>query len=175
MGFNLVVHDLIPQRYATMQEVSTTTGLSFPSASSRDALTEVLRSGTQGLLAEAIEAEVAAWINLHAHVADASGRRHVVRNGYLPKRLIITRIGPVDVEQPRVLDRRGAEVEVFSSKILPPYLRKTRSLEELIPWLDLKGVSTGDFGRQSPRGARRPQAHGLSASTRHTAQGGLGR
>jgi hypothetical protein len=90
-------------------------------------------------LAEAVEAEVAEWIDSHAHVTDAAGRRQVVRNGYLPKRSILTGIGSVDVEQPRVLDRRGAEGEPFSSKILPPYLRKTRSLEELIPWLYLKG------------------------------------
>jgi putative transposase len=163
MGLNLVVHDLIPQRYATMQEVSTTT-VSFPSIGSRDALTEVLRSGAQRLLAEAIEAEVAEWIASHAQITDAAGRRQVVRNGYLPKRSIFTGIGSVDVEQPRVLDRRGAEGEIFSSKILPPYLRKTRSLEELIPWLYLKGVSTGDFG-EALSALVGPGAEGLSAST----------
>ena len=146
-----------------MQEVSTTS-VSFPSTSSRDALTEVLRSGAQRLLAEAIEAEVHQWIESHAHVTDAAGRRQVVRNGYLPKRSILTGIGPVEVEQPRVLDRRGADGEAFSSKILPPYLRKTRSLEELIPWLYLKGVSTGDFG-EALSALVGPDAHGLSAST----------
>jgi transposase-like protein len=146
-----------------MQEVSTTT-VSFPSTGSRDALTEVLRSGAQRLLAEAIEAEVCEWIKSHAHVTDESGCRQVVRNGYLPKRSILTGIGPVEVEQPRVLDRRGDEGEVFSSKILPPYLRKTRSLEELIPWLYLKGVSTGDFS-EALSALVGPDAHGLSAST----------
>jgi putative transposase len=146
-----------------MQEVSTTT-VSFPRASSRDALTEVLRSGAQRLLAEAIEAEVAEWIASRAHVTDAAGRRQVVRNGYLPKRSILTGIGPVDVEQPRILDRRGEAGEAFSSKILPPYLRKTRSLEELIPWLYLKGVSTGDFS-EALSALVGPQAEGLSAST----------
>ena len=146
-----------------MQEVSTTP-LTFPSTSSRDALTEVLRSGAQRLLAEAIEAEVREWIDSHAHVEDAAGRRQVVRNGYLPKRSILTGIGPVEIEQPRVLDRRGDEGESFSSKILPPYLRKTRSLEELIPWLYLKGVSTGDFG-EALAALVGPGAEGLSAST----------
>jgi transposase-like protein len=146
-----------------MQEVSTTT-VSLPSASSRDALTEVLRSGAQRLLAEAIEAEVREWIDAHAQVTDAAGRRQVVRNGYLPKRSILTGIGSVQVEQPRVLDRRGEEGEAFSSKILPPYLRKTRSLEELIPWLYLKGVSTGDFG-EALSALVGPGAEGLSAST----------
>jgi transposase-like protein len=146
-----------------MQEVSTTT-VSFPSTSSRDALTEVLRSGAQRLLAEAIEAEVAEWIGARVHLADAAGRRQVVRNGRLPKRSILTGIGPVDVEQPRVHDRRGEEGEPFSSKILPPYLRKTRSLEELIPWLYLKGVSTGDFS-EALSALVGPGAEGLSAST----------
>ena len=72
-----------------MQEVSTT-ARTFPSTSSRDALTEVLRSGAQRLLAEAVEAEVHEWIDLHAHLTDAAGRRQVVRNGYLPKRSILT-------------------------------------------------------------------------------------
>lgn len=151
-----------------MQEVSTTT-VSFPSMGSRDALMEVLRSGAQRLLAEAIkaeaiEAEVAEWIESHAHVQDEAGRRQVVRSGYLPKRSILTGIGPVQVEQPRVLDRHGAEGEVFSSKIPPPYLRKTRSLEALIPWLYLKGVSTGDFS-EALSALVGPDAHGLSAST----------
>lgn len=146
-----------------MQEVSTTT-VSFPSTSSRDALTEVLRRGAQRLLAEAIEAEVMEWIDSHAHVTDAAGRRQIVRNGRLPKRSILTGIGPVEVEQPRVLDRRGEEGEPFCSKILPPYLRKTRSLEELVPWLYLKGVSTGDFS-EALSALVGPQAQGLSPST----------
>ena len=92
------------------------------------------------------------------HVDDAAGHRQVVRNGYLPKRTITTGIGPVEVEQPRVLDRRGQEeAEPFSSKILPPYLRKTKSIEELIPWLYLKGISTGDFS-EALGVARRPRA-----------------
>jgi putative transposase len=154
---------ILTDRNATMQEVITTT-VSFPSTSSQDVLTEVLRSGAQRLLAEAVEAEVREWIDARAHVTDAAGRRQVVRNGYLPKRSILTGIGPVEVEQPRVLDRRGTEGEVFSSKILPPYLRKTRSLEELIPWLYLKGISTGDFS-EALAALVGPDAHGLSAST----------
>ena len=114
MGLNLVVYDpILTRRNATMQEVITTR-VPFPSTGSRDALTEVLRSGAQRLLAEAIEAEVAEWIDSHAHVTDEAGRRQVVRNGRLPKRSILTGIGPVEVEPPRVLDRRGAEGEVFS-------------------------------------------------------------
>ena len=146
-----------------MQEVSTT-AVSFPSTSSQDALTAILRRGAQRLLAEAVEAEVADWIDSHVGCTDGSGRRQVVRNGHLPKRSILTGIGSVEVEQPRVLDRRGADGEPFSSKILPPYLRKTRSLEELIPWLYLKGVSTGDFS-EALSALVGAGAHGLSAST----------
>ena len=89
----------------------------------------------------------------------------MVRNGHLPKRTITTGVGPVEVQQPRVLDRRNAEEAApFSSKILPPYLRKTKSLEELIPWLYLKGVSTGDFS-EALQALVGPRAEGLSAST----------
>src|SRR5262249_10302431 len=81
-----------------------------------------------------------------AQIRDESGHRQVVRNGHLPLRTILTGVGPIEVEQPRVHDRRPKEeAEKFTSKILPPYLRKTKSIEELIPWLYLKGISTGDF------------------------------
>jgi len=84
------------------------------------------------MLAQAIEAEVGLWIDGHAHLTDAVGHRQVVRNGHLPKRKITTGVGVIDVQQPRVLDRRGDDVaESFSSKILPPYLRKTKSLERI--------------------------------------------
>jgi putative transposase len=127
-----------------MQEVSRSS-VAFPSTS-RDVLTEILREGAQQMLTTAIEAEVTEWIESHRQLQDACGHRQVVRNGYLPRRTITTGIGPVEVRQPRVHDRRSNdEAELFSSKILPPYLRKTKSIEELLPWLYLKGVSTGDF------------------------------
>ena len=117
------------------------------------------------MLAQAIEQEVAEWIESHRHLTDEAGHRQVVRNGRLPKRTILTGVGPVEVEQPRVLDRRPKdEAEPFSSKILPPYLRKTKSLEELIPWLYLKGVSTGDFS-EALAALVGPEAAGLSATT----------
>ncbi len=139
--------------------------LSLPVATSRDVLTDILRDGAQRLLAQAIEAEVTEWIDAHAQLKNAKGHRQVVRNGHLPKRTITTGVGPIEVEQPRVLDRRPAsEAEPFSSKILPPYLRKTKSLEELIPWLYLKGVSTGDFN-EALTALVGPNCPGLSAST----------
>jgi len=113
------------------------------SIGARDVLTDLLRKGAVDLIAAAVEAEVAGWIN--DHVTDPDDRRQVVRNGSMPQREIVTGIGPV--KQPRVHDRRAPEEgrEAFTSQVLPPYLRKTRSVEELIPWLYPKGVSTGDF------------------------------
>jgi transposase-like protein len=147
-----------------MSESSNPT-LALPATTSRDVLTDILRAGAQQLLAQAIEAEVAEWIDTRQHVTNAAGHRQVVRNGHLPQRTILTGVGAVEVEQPRVLDRRpDEEAEVFSSKILPPYLRKTRSLEELIPWLYLKGISTGDFS-EALAALVGPQAKGLSAAT----------
>lgn len=136
------------------------------SIGSRDALTEVLRKGATDLLARAVDLEVAEWIDRHHHLVDEHGRRQVVRNGFMPERQIVTGIGPVKVKQPRVHDRRPEDRgrEKFTSSILPPYLRKTRSMEELIPWLYLKGVSTGDFSEALAAliGADTP---GFSAST----------
>ena len=136
-----------------------------PLPGSTDVLSEILRQGAQKLLAQAIEAEVADWIDQHRHCLDGDGHRQVVRNGHLPERAIATGVGPVGVKQPRVHDRRPAgEREKFGSAILPPYLRKTKAIEELIPWLYLKGVSTGDFS-EALAALLGPQAKGLSAST----------
>jgi putative transposase len=130
-----------------------------------DVLTDILRQGAQKLLAQAIEAEVAEWIDSHKDCLDDQGRRQVVRNGSLPGRTIMTGLGQVAVKQPRVHDRRSADqAEKFSSKILPPYLRKTKSIEELLPWLYLKGISTGDFS-EALAALLGPDAPGLSAST----------
>ncbi len=136
-----------------------------PVPQSRDVMTEILRAGAQKMLAEMIQHEVEDWLAEHAHLRDEQGRRQVVRNGYLPQRKITTGIGPLEVQQPRVRDRRrGDEAEPFNSKILPPYLRKTKSMEELIPWLYLKGVSTGDFS-EALKALVGPDCPGLSAST----------
>jgi len=139
--------------------------VSLPAVGAQDVLTSILRDGAQRLLTEAIEAEVAEWIQTHRHNLNERGHHQVVRNGHLPERTLMTGVGPVTVKQPRVLDRRSAEeAEPFSSKILPPYLRKTKSIEELIPWLYLKGISTGDFS-EALAALVGPQAKGLSAST----------
>jgi transposase-like protein len=152
------------EEYAAVEE-STTLPIAGPMPASKDALTDLLRDGARRLLAEAVEAEVALWIESHAHLQDQAGRRHVVRNGHLPERSIQTGIGDLDVKLPRVHDRRPGDLrEHFTSAILPPYLRRTRSLEQLIPWLYLKGVSTGDFS-EALQALLGPDAPGLSATT----------
>jgi transposase-like protein len=144
---------------------STTDVRLVPLPEAKDVLGEVLRQGAQQLLAQAIEAEVTDWIDRHRDCRDADGRRQVVRNGHLPERTISTGVGPVAVQQPRVHDRRPqGQREKFGSAILPPYLRKTKGVEELIPWLYLKGVSTGDFS-EALAALLGPDAKGLSATT----------
>jgi len=114
------------------------------------------------LLQQAVEAEVAEFIGRHRELKDEQARQRIVGNGYQPERAIQTGIGEVPVKKPRVRDRAG-EIK-FSSSILPRYLRRTKSIEELLPWLYLKGLSTGDFstalvallGKDAP---------GLSAAT----------
>ena len=127
-----------------------------------DALTEVLRRGAKELLQQAVEAEVATALAEFAELKDEAGRRRVVRNGYLPERAIQTGIGAVKVKAPRVRDREG-ELK-FSSSLLPPYLRRTRSLGELLPWLYLKGMSSSDFSG-ALTALLGPSAPGLSAAT----------
>jgi len=127
-----------------------------------DPLTEVLRNGARQLLRQAVEAEVAEYIEEHRELKDEQERQRVVRNGYLPERSIQTGIGEVVVKAPRARDRAG-ELK-FRSRILPVYLRRSRSLAELLPWLYLKGLSTGDFS--GALGALLGQgAPGLSATT----------
>jgi putative transposase len=144
---------------------STTNACALPLATNHDVLTDVLRGGAQQLLAQAIQAEVAAYLDARSEVRDETGRQQVVRNGSLPQRTILSGVGPIAVKQPRVQDRRPPEQrEKFTSAILPPYLRKTKSIEELIPWLYLKGVSTGDFSEALAAILGR-DAPGLSATT----------
>lgn len=127
-----------------------------------DALTEVLRRGAKELLQQAVEVEVAEAIAQYGALKDEQGRQRVVRNGYLPERSIQTGIGAVTVRAPRVRDRAG-ELK-FSSSLLPPYLRRTRSLDELLPWLYLKGLSSSDFSG-ALTALLGPAAPGLSAAT----------
>lgn len=131
-----------------------------------DPITEILRKGARQLLAQALEVEIDLFISQFAEMRDTQGRQRIVRNGYHSERQIQSGIGPVPVRAPRVRDREtdaAARVH-FQSSILPPYLRKTKSLEALIPWLYLKGVSTGDFS-DALAALLGKDAPGLSAAT----------
>ena len=127
-----------------------------------DALSELLRGGARELIEQAVEVELQDYLNALADRRDAKGRRAVVRNGHLPEREVVTGIGPVSVRVPKVRDRGGAGA-VFHSKLVPPYVRRARSLEAALPWLYLHGVSTGDMS-QALAALVGPQATGLSAS-----------
>ena len=111
-------------------------------------LEQIARAGARRALQQAIEDEVAEYVEAHRGQLDQSGHRLVVRNGHKPTRTILSGVGPIEVKPPRVNDRRVDEDGVrfrFTSKILPPYLRKTQSIEDLVPWLYLKGISTGEM------------------------------
>ncbi len=133
-----------------------------------DPLTEVLRNGARAPLTQAVEAEVAEFLAKHVDLKTASGLSRVVRHGHLPEREVMTGIGPVGVRQPRVRGPRGAAEDAgrirFTPAILPPYARRSRSLEVLIPILYLKGISTGDF-EEALAALLGKDAPGLSAST----------
>jgi len=132
-----------------------------------DQLTEVLRCGARALLAQAVEAEVASFLAKHADLRTEDGRARVVRHGHLPEREVMTGIGPVAVRQPRVRDRAAAADNPgrirFSPSILPPYMRRSKSIETLLPILYLKGISTGDFS-EALTALLGKDAAGLSAS-----------
>jgi putative transposase len=131
-----------------------------------DPIADILRSGARKLLAEALETEIQIFLFQYSELKDDQGRKRITRNGYLPEREIQTGIGPVSVKVPRIRDHQpdGIGSIKFTSALLPPYLRKTKSMEELIPWLYLKGVSTGDFS-DALAALVGKDAQGLSSST----------
>src|ERR671910_1434696 len=131
-----------------------------------DPLLAVLREGARRMLMQAIEAEVEAFLAAHAGLVDEQGRRRLVRNGHAPERRIQTRVGPREIRPPQLRDRgaAGAEPIRFTSAILPAYLRRARNIEEVLPWLYLKGVSTGQF-EDALAVLLGPDAPGLSAAT----------
>lgn len=142
-------------------------GLDVESEGFRLELDEIARRGAQRMLKDMLEAEVRDFLDRHSDAVDTAGRRLVVGNGHLPEREVLTGAGPLKVSQPRVRDRRGAsdpDAVSFTSQILPPYLRRSKNVDELIPWLYLKGISTGDF-QEALQSLVGPDAAGLSATT----------
>ncbi len=128
-----------------------------------DPLQEVLREGARKMLAAAIESEVASFIHQHGSTKTDEGKKAVVRNGYLPERSIQTGLGDIEIKVPKVRDRSGAGIK-FNSSLIPPYLKRTRSIEEFLPWLYLRGVSTGDF-TETLKHLLGADAPGLSSAT----------
>lgn len=137
--------------------------LKKPGEISSDPLTELLRNGARKLIVEAVEAELQELLAQYSEFRNEQGHQLVVRNGYLPEREIQTGIGLVNVKVPKIRDKSSSGIK-FNSALLPPYLRKTKSVEEVLPWLYLKGISTGDF-QEALQALLGVNAKGLSVST----------
>lgn len=141
--------------------------LSFPQSTDdtefRDALSELIRQGARQLIAQAVEAELNEFLAPYQHLTDDQGRRAIVRNGYLPQRTITTGVGAVEVKVPKIRDRSGQGIK-FNSLLLPPYLKRAKSVEDVLPWLYLKGISTGDFS-EALTALLGPEVKGVSATT----------
>jgi transposase-like protein len=160
----LIDHDQdLNQQSGYAMTDSTLQALSQPEPQVTDPLHELLRQGARDLIAKAVEAELATFLAQYADQRLDDGRQAVVRNGYLPERTVQTGIGDVSVQVPKVRDRSGGGAR-FNSSLLPPYLKRARSIEELIPWLYLKGISTGDY-QEALAALLGDQAKGLSANT----------
>ena len=128
-----------------------------------DLLTGLLRAGARELITQAVHAELTEFLARYEDVMDSLGRRQVVRNGYLPQREIMTGIGPVDIQVPKTRDKGGHGLH-FRSELLPPYIKRTKSVETVLPRLYLKGISTGDFS-EALAALLGKNAQGLSAGT----------
>ena len=127
-----------------MKEKSTVTKLQNPANLNADPLNDLLKEGAKSLIQMAIETEIKEYLSQYEDLRTSNDRPVVVRNGYLPEREIQTGIGPINVKIPKVRSRT-AERFIFKSGLIPPYVRKSKSLECVIPWLYLKGISSGDM------------------------------
>lgn len=127
-----------------------------------DPLTELLRGGAKRLIQQAVEAELGELLSSYEGETDELGRAAVVRNGYLPEREVVTGVGPVSVKVPKVRSRTGEPV-VFRSSLVPPYVRRAKTMDAALPWLYLKGISTGQMA-EALEVLVGPETKGLSAS-----------
>lgn len=108
-------------------------------------LDELVKRGARQVIQQAIESELAELLSSCSNVVTLQGKQAVVRNGFLPEREVLTAAGPIVVKVPKVRDRSGSGIK-FNSSIVPPYIRKSPRVSAALPWLYLKGVSTGDMG-----------------------------
>lgn len=125
-------------------------------------LEDIIRQGARAIIQQAIEAELADLLATFRNVTTLEGRQTVVRNGYLPEREVMTTVGPITVKVPKVRDRSGHGIK-FNSALVPPYVRKSKRISAALPWLYLKGISTGDM-REALSVMLGDEAKGLSAS-----------
>ncbi len=125
-------------------------------------LEQLLKSGAQQLLAQAIEAELAVLLAQYQHET-VEGLQRIVKNGHQPERTIQTGLGDIEVKIPKVRDRKKEGIK-FNSALIPPYLKRTKNIEELLPWLYLRGISTGDM-QPALVSLLGEQAKGLSANS----------
>ena len=128
----------------------------------QDLLSAMLREGAQRLVAQAVQAEFEEFLARFSGQRFADGRAAVVRNGFLPERAVLTGLGPVAVRLPKARSR-GEERAVFHSSLVPPYVRRAKSVDAVLPWLYLHGVSTGNM-QDALAALLGPEAAGLSAS-----------
>ena len=128
-----------------------------------DMLTDLIRNHARQLIKEALELEVAEVLQEFKERRLADGRQAVCRSGYQPEREIQTGIGPVPVKVPKIRSRDG-QPESFNSALVPPFIKRTRSLEAAIPWLYLQGISSGNMCT-ALEALVGPEAKGLSANT----------
>lgn len=128
---------------ATMKKM--TEGANGGKAKTTSALDDLIQQGARQIIQQAVEAELAAMLEQYSNVKSIDGRRAVVRNGYLPGREVITATGPVTLKVPKVRDRSGSGIR-FNSTVVPPYVRKSARVSVALPWLYLRGISTGDMG-----------------------------
>ncbi|MCU7889126.1 MAG: transposase [Candidatus Thiodiazotropha sp. (ex Lucinoma aequizonata)] len=126
-------------------------------------MTELTRTGAERLIYQAVEVELLKLLAEHSERRTEDGKAGVVRNGHLPGRELQTRLGPVTVQIPRIRAKSGESV-TFHSALVPPYVRKTRSLEAALPWLYLKGIFSGEMG-EALKVLVGQNAEGMSAST----------
>lgn len=134
----------ITKENAAMNKVTSNIFEIEPQSDANDSLTGLLRQGARDLIHRAVQAELTEFLEAFETRRLNDGRQAVVRNGYHPERQIQTGIGPVTVQVPKVRSKDGKPV-LFRSALVPPYVRKSRSLETALPWLYLKGISTGEM------------------------------
>lgn len=125
-------------------------------------LDDLVRRGARQVIQQAIETELAELLVSCANVRTLQGKQAVVRNGYLPQRELLTGAGPIPVKVPKVRDRSRSGIK-FNSNIVPPYIRKSPCVSAALPWLYLKGISTGDMS-EALRVLLGEDARGLSAN-----------